>query len=861
MALSAGDILGPYEILAPLGAGGMGEVYRARDTQLEREVAIKALPGALAHDPERLARFDREAKILAALNHPNIAVIHGLVERDGQRGLVMELVQGETLGQRMKHGPVPTDQALQVALQIAEALEAAHEKGIVHRDLKPGNVMITPSGGVKVLDFGLSAMTQAGPSAPADPNNSPTLTMGMTKVGVILGTAAYMSPEQAAGKAVDRRTDIWSFGVVLHELLMGRQLFSGETVSHTLANVLRGDIDLTKLPPDTPPAIRELLRRCLDRNLKNRLSHIAEARIALDHGTEPPAVRQEASRWPWAVSAVLALALAAMTFGYLREKPVEVPVITASILPPGQARFLEHAISPNGKVLAFTALSAGKRQLWVRPLHAAGVQALPGTDGAFYPFWSPDSRSIGFFTPGRLKRIEASGGPVQTLCDVAGLGLGGTWSADGFILLGQLSGGLVRIPAQGGTPVPATASEGGQTAHRWPVSLPGGRLFLYSAQGSDAVRGIYLATLDSPERTRLTGDFSSADHAAGHLLFVREGTLIAQPFDSERRRLTGEAFSVAEKVGVDTSGWAGFSSANGMLVVGSSGGLARLAWMDRTGKRLEWVGEGIGGNLRPRLSPDGTQAVYMSVTASNTDIWVRELARGISTRFTFDPSFDTHPAWAPDGSRIVFASNRAGTMDLYIKDSRGAGQEQLLLTTEHPKYPTDWGAGGRLVVYYEVDSKTQRDLWIVPPDGDRRPVLFLKTGFNERDGAFSPDSRWIAYASDESGRYEIYVQPYPATGAKRQVSREGGVKPRWRRDGKEMYWLEEGGMLVAAPVDLGDGFRPGLTQRLFPTGIVTANDYFDVSLDGKRFLIPLSAEEAESTPLTLLQNWLPGTKR
>jgi len=859
MPFTPGDKLGSYEILSPLGAGGMGEVYRARDPKLNRDVAIKVLPPALANDADYLARFQREAQALAALNHPNIAAIYGL---EGN-AIVMELVEGETL-----KGPIPLNELLPIARQIAEALEAAHDKGIIHRDLKPGNIKLTPEGVVKVLDFGLAKSVERSTTSGAD---SPTLSMRATEAGMILGTAGYMSPEQAAGKPVDRRADIWSFGVVLYELLTGKRLFQGETVSHTLADVLRADIDLTKIPEGQ---LRELIRRCLDRNLKSRLSHIATARYIIDnYGPQSaiPPVKTKANYWPWGIAAATGLALIAVSLVHFRQSAPELPVRITSINSPEKATFQEAALSPDGKLLAFTAISEGKRQLWVRPLNAATAQPLAGTEQASDPFWSPDSRWICFFAGGKLKKIPAAGGPVQAICDASN-SRGGTWSAEGVILFAEVDSGLYRVPSQGGTPVAVTPLDRtrGEGTHRWPVFLLGGRRYLYLINGTDPnTAGIHLGALDTAERTRLVGDATSPGYAMGqageaYLLFLRQGTLLAQRLDADLGALTGEPFPVAENVSTTaiTSRVRYSLAGTGLLTYASGGGdIKQLTWVDRAGAVLETPGEPVEGVLRLALSPDEKQVVLGSLSGANYDLWVRDLARGLATRFTFHPAIEAIPIWSPDGSRIVFSSNREGQYDLYTKSTSGAGQEEPLLKTASNKAASSWSSDGRLLLYVELDPKTKQDLWVLPMEGERKPVAFLRTEFNEQDGAFSPDGKWIAYQSDESGRYEVYVQPYPATGAKWQVSKDRGSAPRWRRDGKELFWLSEGGTLLAAEVTAGPAFQLATTRRLFETRIQDIFERYAVSADGKRFLMPVPVESDANRSLTVIENWLAAAKR
>jgi len=855
MSLTRGDKLGPYEILSPLGAGGMGEVYRARDSKLNRDVAIKVLPPGLANDADYLARFQREAQALAALNHPNIAAIYGL---EGN-AIVMELVEGETL-----RGPLSVKEALPIARQIAEALEAAHDKGIIHRDLKPGNIKLTPEGVVKVLDFGLAKSVERTTGSGAD---SPTLSMRSTEAGVILGTAAYMSPEQAAGKPVDRRADIWSFGVVLYELLTGTRLFQGETVSHTLANVLRADIDLFKIPAGP---VRELIRRCLDRNLKNRLPHIAEARYIIDnYGTQPavPPVKTRANYWPWGIASAACLALLAISFANFRQPAPELPVRITSINPPEKATFQETALSPDGKMLAFTAISEGKRQLWVRSLNVATVQPLAGTEQAEQPFWSPDSRWIGFFAGGKLKKIQATGGPVNNICDALNP-RGSTWNAEGVILFGEYNSGLYRVTAQGGSPVAVTSldRERGEGSGNWPVFLPGGRRYLYLISGSGpSTAGIYLGSMETAERTRLVGDANSPNYALGpagegYLLFVRKGTLLAQRLDMERGAVSGEAFPVADRLGVNFILRQGrYSAAGTGLLAYSSGGMdtSQLTWLDRAGVTLESVGEPVNGLVRLDLSPDEKHVAF----SSRNDIWVRDLARGLATRFTFHPALEAFPVWSRDGNRMVFSSNRKGAGDLYTKSTSGAGQDELLLKTVSIKIASSWSSDGGLLLYSEQDPKTKFDIWVLPMRGERKPVVFLRTEFGESEGTFSPDGRWIAYTSDESGSSEVYVQAYPATGAKWQVSKDGGSRPSWRRDGKELFWLTDSGTLLAAEVTAGPVFQSAAPRRLFETRIQDIFERYAVSADGKRFLIPLPVESDANRPLTVVQNWLGAAKR
>jgi Tol biopolymer transport system component/predicted Ser/Thr protein kinase len=885
MPFSTGQKLGSYEILAPLGAGGMGEVYRARDTRLDRDVAIKILPEALARDPERLARFEREAKVLAALNHPNIAQIYCVEER----ALVMELVEGETL-----HGPLPPETALNYARQIADALESAHEKGVVHRDLKPANVMVTPAGSVKVLDFGLATVLE-GPGAAATSPNSPTLTMQATQAGVIVGTAAYMSPEQASGKPVDKLSDIWSFGVVLWEMLTGRKLFDGETVSHTLADVLRAPIDFGKLPQDSPEAIRDLLRRCLDRDVKNRLRDIGEARVAIARYLANPSAGEAAAprsaatvshTWKYAAEALTVAALAPGFVAY-RHATEETPVLKVTVLQPEKAEFNRNslmAVSPDGRHLAFIATLDGKDSLWVRDLDSLAARSLTGTDGASDPYWSPDSRSIAFFAGGKLKRMGFAGGPALTLCD-ANSPRGGSWGNKDVIVFApdQGSHGIYRVPAAGGAAAPVTVPdrELGEATHRFPSFLPDGRRVLYSAVNQVREKtAVYVADLEAKDNSRnrqpvVTG-FTRALYAApGYRLFLRETTLMAQPFDAAKGQATGEAVPLAEQVDtsllVPTRGEFS-SSQNGVLAYTSGGtaGNAQLTWFDRSGKAKGTVGP--PGPVRwVAISPDGNAAAFDRLDPQTrvTDIWLHDLARGADFRFTFDSKSSYMPVWSPDGSQIAFASNRDGTANLYQKATGGVAHDEALDKSYRGKRPTDWSRDGRYIIEELEFGKTGYDIWVVPVNhgnsGGRKPFPYLQTDFNESFAKLSPNGQFLAYQSDETKRYEIYVQTFPTPGSKWQVSTNGGTHPVWSRDGKELFFIANQQMMAVAisggSQKPGEQFAAGIPKPLFNTRFVPdANSWFDVSKDG-RFLIPIPVESAGNAPMTVVINWPAALKK
>jgi len=859
MPLSAGDKLGAFEILSPLGAGGMGEVWKARDTRLGRSVAIKVLPEYIAQREELRARFEREAHTVASLNHPHICALYDIGDQGGTRYMVMELLEGETLASRIERGAIPLEQAVAFAIHIADALDRAHRAGVTHRDVKPGNIMLTRDG-AKVVDFGLAR--PAGKPGPSEE----TLTQALTSEGTVLGTPQYMAPEQFEGKEADARADIWAFGAVLYEMVTGRKAFQGKSYTSLVGAILGGEPAPMAVKPFTPAWLERLVRRCLQKDPDDRFQAMRDIVLDLRTPAEESAGSAKVSRWPWiAAFSVATLAFLGVTAMYFRATPPEQPVLTTSILPLDKARFNEIAISPDGKLLAFAATTEGKRQLWVRPLDANAAHALDGTEQAQYPFWSPDSRWIGFFADRKLKKVQAAGGTAQTLCNAIA-GNGGTWNPEGVIVYGALGMGLWRVPAQGGAPVQLVTGEFG----RGPVILPGGRRYLYySPAGKEGPPGIYIGELDSEHTRRLVADSSRPGYAEGpagegYLLFVREGTLMAQRFDPGRTSLSGDAFPVAEGIGRGASPTAFLFSVSGkgMLVYSSGfGERAQLEWRDRNGKRIETLKE-AGRPISPSLSPDEKQVAFTMVAGPgsvNNICWVRDLARGASRKFTFSNAY--FPVWSPDGGRIVFSSSREGTYDLYIKSSAGAEPEELLLKTGNRKFATDWAANGRLLLYNEIDPKTKSDLWVLPMEGERKPAPFLRTEFNEGNGTFAPNGKWFAYNSDESGRSEVWVQPYPATGAKWQISRDGGLWPRWRRDGTELYWLEEDGTLMAAKVRAEPAFEWGIPQPLFETGIMSAATRYAVSGDGKRFLVSVPVEAEDIEPLTLVQNWLDRAKR
>jgi serine/threonine protein kinase/Tol biopolymer transport system component len=892
MAILSGRRLGPYEILSAIGAGGMGEVYRAHDTKLARDVAIKVLPANFVNDPERLSRFQREARMLAALNHTNIATIYGLEQSGGVTGLVMELVPGETLAERVKAGPLSIEEALKIAVQIAEALEAAHEKQIVHRDLKPANVKVTPEGKVKVLDFGL-AKAFAGDAANEDPSNSPTLSAAATMQGVILGTAAYMSPEQARGKACDKRTDIWAFGCVLYELLTGKQVFHGESTTEILASVLREEPDWRTLPASTPVKIRDLLGRCLQKDLRRRLHDAADARIEIEEALAAPVTSELTTAAPTkgnralgrrgvilSVSALLLVAVATgVAIWNLKPSPSPQPVTRTVInLPPGQQLAgLENgpavALSADGTHLAYIATQGGTQQLYIRAMDSFDAKPIPGAEGAVNPFFSPDGQWVGFFVGGKLKKVSVSGGAALTL-GVAAQPHGASWGSQGIIAFGHTNGSaLQQVPDAGGTPQPLTRLEKGEVGHRWPEFLPGGKAVLYAAgtgvtSWNDAK--VVIESLGTAE-PRILLPVGTQPHYApsGHLVYAQGGTLMAVPFDTKQLTVTGAAVPVVEGIlQATSSGAAQYSFSTGGSLVYVSGGVQsaqnKLVWVSRNGAE-----QPLAAPMRPydspRLSPDGRR-VAVAIADQETQTWLYDIPRETLTRLTFEGNTNAYPIWTPDGTRITFSSNKdgAGPTNIFWQLADGSGGLERLSTSEYIQTPHSWSADGRLLALIEVDPGTGVDIWVLRM-GDRKAQPFLRTPFTEGAARFSPDGRWLAYISDESGRYEIYMQPYPGPGGKWQISTEGGTEPVWNPNGRELFY-RSGDKMMAVDIATQPGFTAGKPRMLFegqylPTTTTPPN--YDVSADGQRFLMLKSVEQAASAPtqINVVLNWFEDLKR
>jgi Tol biopolymer transport system component/predicted Ser/Thr protein kinase len=879
MPLSPGDRLGHYEIVELIGKGGMGEVYRAHDSRVGRDVAIKISTAQFSE------RFTREARAIAQLNHPNICTLFDV----GPNFLVMELVEGPTLADRIGQGPIPMDEALKIVYQIAAALEEAHEKGVIHRDLKPANIKIKPDGLVKVLDFGLAKVAPA--SAGGSSENAATLTMlAVSKSGTILGTAAYMAPEQARGLQVDRRADIWAFGVVVWEMLTGEMLFQGPTVTDILAQVVTKTPDYSSVPPRA----KKLLERCLNRDPRERLRDIGEARFLLQEepvmapgiGTAPSPSRfghgAAGAIWP---AATAVAALAALGLGYVAYKHyTEEPPLLKMALPVPEKTQLANAgaipaISPDGRHVAFAANVDGRIGLWLRDLDASSARELPGTVNAGYPFWSPDSRWVGFFADGRLKKIDVTGGPALVLCDVA-QGRGGTWNQEDVIVYGTTTG-LFRVPAAGGTPARLSELDhaASETTHRAPWFLPDGRHFLYTvrAAGDPQKTRIYVESVDAKPGSKTGREVLAADSNAvyvpsihrkpaggGYLIFVRDHTAMAQPFDAANAKTTGDAAAIAEQVDTMPSNSQGQFSAsqNGILVYTSgatAAGNMQITWFDRSGKQVGTVGT-PSQILWATLSPDGsTVAADLQDSTGGRDIWLHDLARGTESRFTFGPALNDYPLWSADGSKIVFYSVRDGNGNPYEKAASGVGQEEVLDKDPRNNRVDDWSRDGRYLIEEVIDSKTASDIWVIPTFGDKKPFAYLNSGFNEENAKLSPNGQFLAYSSDETKRDEVYVQTFPEHGGKWQVSTGGGSFPMWSRDGRELYFIGADRKMMAVAVSgSGNKFEAGVPKALFE---VRAADQFDVSKDG-RFLLKVPRDAAAANvPITVVVNWEAGVRR
>jgi serine/threonine protein kinase len=871
-ALAPGFELGPYRIVGPLDSGAMGEVYAARDSRLARDVAVKVLPAALAVNGDRIARLQREARLLAALNHPHIATIHSLEVSNGVCAVVMELIEGPTLSAHVAKRPLAIHRALEIARQIAEALEAAHDKGIVHRDLKPANIKLTTTGAVKILDFGLAQG--------ARPHEHDVSTHdqreGPIHERVVAGTPAYMSPEQARGERVDQRADIWAFGCVLFEMLTGHRAFGGSSISETLIAIQEREPDWRQLPPKVPDGIRRLLRRCLERDPKRRLHHMADARIELDEASRDTSHREpRRARYPLRVLTGLAVVLA-IGFGvpFLRPTPDGPEMRVVDIATPWTFDPLSFALSPDGRRLAFVSDFQGQPTLWVRALDAADPQPLRGTQGARRPFWSPDSRSIGFFVFTELKRIDAGGGTPQTVTSIIA-GTAAAWGAGGNILFsGRMSRtispsptGLLRVNAAGGGSDIATRPAAQSTGHQYPHFLPGGQQFLFFAGGADAVRGVYIGSLDSAESTRLVAsDSQGAYLPPGWLLFVRQGALLAQRFDISRRVVSGEPVTVADAVAFDpTTGGAAVSTSEAAVLAYRSGRgpATRLAWFDRSGRTIGTFSSPEDAGVSDiALSPDGRRVAAERTAQNGTALWLLDPSHQVLFTRPADGRFARYPVWSPSGDRIAFASIRNASVQLSTRATAETDDEEALLESSQDAFLTDWSHDGRSLLYFAPNPTTGTDIWVLPQD-NKVPRVFLATAANEMWGQFSPDGRWIAYQSNETGRFEIYVRPFPGPGAAIPISTAGGVYARWARNGNELYYLAPDATMMAVPIrHTPKTLVAASPVALFKTrrvgggvNVIGFGHQYDVAPDG-RFLINVEPESSPR-PITLVMNWKP----
>ena len=883
--ISIDTIIAQYRIVAKIGEGGMGVVYRARDTKLGRDVAIKVLPAAFSADMDRLRRFEQEAQAASALNHPNVLVIYHIDTHNGAPYIVSELLEGETLRDRMSGKSLPQRKALDYALQTAHGLAAAHEKGIVHRDLKPENLFITKDGRLKILDFGLAKLTGAGDGTRSE-TEVPTRRVD-TDPGVVMGTIGYMSPEQLRGRPADHRSDIFSFGAILYEMLSGNRAFRGESTADTMSAILREDPpDLSSTNRNIAPALERVVNHCLEKNPEERFHSASDLGFAIEAlsgsarvsgstttvlAALPSSRRKRRELLPWIAAGLLMVSTIALAALYFRRPAAdERPMRFVIAMPEKASDVSAPVISPDGRTIAFVATAEGKRFIYLRPIDSLNAQRLAGSEEAAFPFWSPDSRYLGFFTNNKLKKVEATGGVPQTICDARSSGGGGTWNRDGIILFGLDSNSIQRVSSAGGTasPVMKLDESRREVGQYWPSFLPDGRHFVYQSwNGAPDESAIFVAALDGTDRKLLLNNDSNAIYTPqGFLLFARDTTLMAQSFDASRLRLSGEPFPIAEQVTFTPQfSYSNFSISDNGVMVFWSGSLSnrQLIWFDRSGKELGRAGP-AGEYNDIVLSPDEKRVAIQQVDGANTDLWLLDLARGVTSRFTFDDTTDDDPVWSPDGNTIVFTSAREGRFNLYRKVSSGAGSEELLFKSEvEGKEGTDWSPDGRFILFDQSGGANGTDIWVLPLFGDGKPYALLQTPFSESQGHFSPDGRWFAYISSESGRNEVYVQSFPPSGGKWQVSTAGGAEPHWRRDGLELFYVAADRKLMAVDLKLSPAFEASAPKTLFQTQVVRheAPNRYVVTGDGQRFLVNSPVGEVSQTPITVVLNWAAQVKK
>jgi len=868
----------------------MGEVYRAKDTRLGREVAIKVLPSHLSDDPDLKARFEREARAISQLTHPHICTLHDVGSENGVDFLVMELLDGQSLADRLEKGALPPDQVLKFGMEIADALDRAHRAGIIHRDLKPGNVMLTRSG-VQLLDFGL-AKTAAAETPASDLSSLPTqASRPLTEKGTVMGTFQYMAPEQLEGKAADARTDIFSFGCVLYEMSTGRKAFSGASQASLVTAIMSKEPEsISSVVAMSPPALDRLVATCLAkdpeerwqsaRDVKNELSWIAQAGSKAGAPAVVVSRRKNRERLAWAVAAAATFAAAAIYLARPAPRGEE-PLRRFGIAPPDKVVFrLAHAVSPDGRWIVLDGDPMdGARRLYLRAIDTLEPRLLAGTEGASFPFWSPDSRSVAFFADGRLRRLDIATGSLQTICD-APQGRGGSWGRDGTILVTpDLGAGLFRVPATGGSPVALTSIDKakGETSHRFPQFLPDGRHFLYYVRTSGTEKEwIYSGSLDSRERRPLLQAASSVVYTPdGYLLFVREGNLLAQRFDASRLELSGEPVVMAESMNYLGSsvpdGYAAFSAAKGGILTfrGSDAAALQLRWFDRSGKALGTVGPEAGWD-EPAMSRDGKRLIVSKFDQKSpqdgVNLWAIDLSRGTLSRLTFGSGTSVSGVWSPDGSDLVFARQKSRGFDLYRTSTTGATPEARILSSDSGAWPDDWSRDGGYLLYESTDPKTRSDLWVMPMKGGGKPFPYIQAPFDQGHGQFSPDGRFVAYTSNESGREEVYVQTFPRLTGKWQISTAGGDQPYWRADGRELFYMRLDRTLMSVDVKTGAGFEAALPVVLFETraqtvAMASSRNHYVVSDDGQRFLVNTIVDRVNHAPIQVVLNWTAAMKK